>query len=618
MPQSGLHPGDWSDPGDWGFNGWTHVQRERAGVAMRFLTGLLVAVLLGLAILGLGGLAWQQRYATRVIPGVWVAGIPLQDLTLPEAEEALRRGWGEVGPRHLTLRDGDRQWVVPLEELGITWDVAATARAAMALGHTGSFANDWLARLRGLRNGVTVAPVWSFDEGRANVTLRGLASEIDRQPRSATLNLEGPLPRSEPATAGRELDVAATRWRLGQVLTSGLPQSLDLAIRPLAPTVADAEGARKRAEELLARQVTVVYDEGPEHYAWSLDRQVIARCLTSRQEAGSDGLTRWVVDFQPDPIREWVANIARQIDRDPLEGRVQVDPATLRASMRIPSQTGRKVNVGEALTRVLAALESGTPTVELPVEVVRPYASAESVAQWSKLTLLSEGVSNFKGSDAGRRQNILTGASRFQGVVVPPGETFSFNRYLGLITLAEGWSEAYVIMGDRTELGAGGGICQVATTAFRAAFFGGFPIVQRYPHPYRVAWYEPPVGLDATVFTPSVDLKFRNDLSIPIVILTEADPTDGRLVFRFYGPGSLGRTVEMEGPTIDRESKAPPPIYEDDPSLAPGQVVLMEAAHDGLRATIYRIIKQGDQITREKFVSEYEPWPARYKRGPQR
>lgn len=581
------------------------------------LAGLLLSLTTTVVLLGIGGILWQQHYHGRVIPGVWVAGVPLEGLTATEAEATLSQAWSTVGPRHLTLRDGDRLWVMPLEELGITWDLRATVNTAMSVGRSGSFAADWLARLRAMQQSLAIPPAWSFDEARASLALRRLAKEIDTPARPATFELVSVTPRSSPGATGRELDVEATLQQLRAALQSGLPETMDLAVRTTAPAVVDGEAARRRAEAVLARQVTVTFDEPGAHQAWSLSREIVARALQPRQEAGPDGAVRWALDIKPDPIAEWVAGIAKAIDRPLLEGRVQVDPATMTARIRIPSQSGRQVDTAEALRRVLAALEGGPATVQLPVQVTQPYLTPELVASWGKLSLLSEGTSSFRGSDPARTQNIVVGTSRFPGVVVPPGATFSFNSYLGSITAAEGWAEAYVIVGDRTELGAGGGICQVATTAFRAAFFGGFPIVERYPHTYRVGWYEPPVGLDATVFTPDVDMRFKNDLPFPIIIDSSADPRTGALSFRFYGPGQLGRTVELEGPYLDNHAKAPPPVYEDDPTLAPGQVVQVDSAHDGVRATVYRIIKQnGEVIARQQFVSNYEPWPARFKRGP--
>ncbi len=583
--------------------------------------GLLVGLLLSLAtaavVIGVGAMVWQAHYSNRVIPGVWVSGVSLQGMTAPEAEEALRQAWATVGPRHLTLRDGDRQWVLPLEELGISWDLPATVQAALATGHSGSFGDDWLARLSAMRQGVVVPPAWTFDQGTASLVLRRLAKEIDRPARSATLDLSGTAPRSEPAVAGRELDVDATLQALAEAVRSGLPQTMDLTVRTMAPAVADATAARQRAEALLSRRVTVTFEEDGERRAWSLGRDVIARTLQPRQEAGSDGATRWALDVKAGPVAEWVVAIASEVDRPLAEGRVSIDYSTMRASLSTPSQSARTVDTAEAVKRVLAALDAGDATVPLAVNITRPYLTPEEVASWGPLNLLSEGTSYFKGSDAARAQNIVKGASRYPGVVVPPGATFSFNSWVGPVTAAEGWAEGYVIVGDRTEPGIGGGLCQVATTCYRAAFFGGFPIVERYAHSYRVAWYEPPVGLDATVFTPDVDMRFQNDLSLPIIIDSSADTATGKLSFRFYGPGELGRTVELEGPVVSNQVKAPPPIYENDPTLAPGQLILVDSAHDGLRAVVYRIIKQNGQvIAREQFVSDYQPWAARYKRGP--
>ncbi|MHB1317942.1 MAG: VanW family protein, partial [Anaerolineae bacterium] len=171
-------------------------------------------------------------------------------------------------------------------------------------------------------------------------------------------------------------------------------------------------------------------------------------------------------------------------------------------------------------------------------------------------------------------------------------------------------------VGDETVLGPGGGVCQVGTTFFRAAFWGGYPIVERTPHAYRVSWYEPPVGLDAAVFTPYVDIKFDNDQSTPILIQTEVDRASGKLFFRFYGRAP-GRKVTIEGPILGATTPAGEPIVEIDPALASGQRVQVETAHDGVEVTVYRLTEvNGIVVSRERFYSDYAPWPARYREGP--
>jgi vancomycin resistance protein YoaR len=109
--------------------------------------------------------------------------------------------------------------------------------------------------------------------------------------------------------------------------------------------------------------------------------------------------------------------------------------------------------------------------------------------------------------------NIGVAASKFDGVIVPPDRVFSFNEHLGPVTKEAGYDESLIIQGNRTSVGLGGGVCQVSTTAFRVAFFGGYELVERWAHGYRVGWYETNSvpGLDATVYSPDVDFKFRND-----------------------------------------------------------------------------------------------------------
>jgi vancomycin resistance protein YoaR len=226
--------------------------------------------------------------------------------------------------------------------------------------------------------------------------------------------------------------------------------------------------------------------------------------------------------------------------------------------------------------------------------------------------LISEGKSKFAGSSAARITNIAVGAAQFDGLLIAPGETFSFNHYLGEVTAEKGYAESIIIWGNETRADVGGGLCQVSTTAFRAAFWAGLPITKRWPHTFRVSYYEPPKGLDATIYSPTVDLKWVNDTGQFILIRTQVDREQKTLTFRFYGL-SPGRTVEMDGPHESRLVHPDPPIYREDPTLPQGTKKQIEWAKDGLDVTVYRIIKENDQeVQRDTFFSRYQPWQAVY------
>jgi vancomycin resistance protein YoaR len=257
--------------------------------------------------------------------------------------------------------------------------------------------------------------------------------------------------------------------------------------------------------------------------------------------------------------------------------------------------------------------DSPSRTIVLPVTATQPKVAMEQMDQLGIRELVGEGISDFKGSVQGRMRNIEVASARFAGIVVPPGETFSFNAHLGDVVEANGYEDAWVIFGDRTVLGPGGGVCQVSTTLFRAAFWGGYPITERTAHTYRVGWYEQggqPVGLDATVFAPSVDLKFVNDSPAYLLIQPMVDAKVGTLAFRLYGT-RVDRTVMMEGPKIENIVPHGPPVYREDPTLSRGTRKQVDIAHDGADVTIVRIIKRGDQeLRRDTFFSHYVPWQA--------
>jgi vancomycin resistance protein YoaR len=226
--------------------------------------------------------------------------------------------------------------------------------------------------------------------------------------------------------------------------------------------------------------------------------------------------------------------------------------------------------------------------------------------------LIGEGVTNFAGSTASRVQNIVVGTAQFDGLLIAPGETFSFNHYLGEVTAEQGYEESIIIWGNTTRADVGGGLCQVSSTAFRAAFWAGLPITERWAHAFRVRYYEPPIGMDATIYSPTVDLKWVNDTGHYILIQTHVDQSNQTVSFRFYGTNP-GRTVELEGPYEDNHVPHGAAVYRDDPTLPKGETKQIEWAKDGLDVTVYRIIREdGVEVERDTFFSRFRPWQAVY------
>jgi vancomycin resistance protein YoaR len=318
-------------------------------------------------------------------------------------------------------------------------------------------------------------------------------------------------------------------------------------------------------------------------------------------------------------LRAFLTPIAPNLERPPTDARFVFDDDLRELTVISPSRTGLAVNVPGTAARISQqALFADNRQVTLAMTVTQAtYHDGLRARDLGITELITQGVTYFKGSSATRIKNIKTAASRFHGIIVGPGETFSFAQFLGDVSLDQGYTEALIIYNGRTIKGVGGGVCQVSTTAFRAAYQSGFPIVERWPHAYRVSWYERGFGpgLDATVFAPEVDFKFTNDSPYHLLIETYTNETTGALVFKFYGTRD-GRTVKIASPVITNIVPHGPDQYEEDPTFKPGQKEQVDWAVDGADVTVKRVVIRNGQAVTDTVFTRYQPWTNIFKVAP--
>ncbi|WP_243030867.1 VanW family protein [Thermus altitudinis] len=272
---------------------------------------------------------------------------------------------------------------------------------------------------------------------------------------------------------------------------------------------------------------------------------------------------------------------------------------------------GIALDEAEVLTAYREALSRGRKSFRLPARYTPPSPNLKELYALGVREHLATGETDFRGSSAARAHNLLLASSKLDGLLIPPG-TFSFNQALGPVTEEEGYKEAFVIVGDRTEQGVGGGVCQVSTTLFRAFFLAGLPLLERHAHSYQVAYYKPP-GLDAAVIQPYKDLKAVNDTPGHILVQRSVQGT----TLRFHLFGTKDREVRWEGPFISERKPPLPPREIPDPSLPPGVRKQVDFAAEGARVEVRRTVRYRDGRVREdKVVSVYRPWGAVYLVGP--
>lgn len=314
--------------------------------------------------------------------------------------------------------------------------------------------------------------------------------------------------------------------------------------------------------------------------------------------------------------------IANKIDKKPVDAVFKFENG--RVTTFKPSSNGQSIDndklsvaIGEKVVTVISSRKSISVTVPIPIKIIPPDIKTEEANNLGIKELIGEGDSLFFHSIPGRVYNVQLAAKRVNGILVAPNEVFSFNKALGDVSAFTGYKQAYVIQNGKTVLGDGGGVCQVSTTFFRALLNAGLPIVERHAHAYRVGYYEEdsPPGFDATIFTPSVDLKFKNDTGSYILIQSEVDLNNLSLKFFLYGVKD-GREVRIGKPVIYNQSPAPAPLYQEDPTLPVGQTKQVDFAAAGASVYFNRtVVKDGKVIIADKYVSNYQPWRAVFLQG---
>lgn len=326
--------------------------------------------------------------------------------------------------------------------------------------------------------------------------------------------------------------------------------------------------------------------------------------------------------FDKETLKTRITPLAEAINKEPVDAKFSMENGRVtefkaHSDGEVLDEVALEKQLTDKLPLMLSLKRPTTITVDVPIKIIEPKVTVDNVNDMGITELIGRGTSLYQGSIPNRAYNIGHAANKITGVLVKPGEEFSFVKTVGDISSLTGYKQAYIISGGRTILGDGGGVCQVSTTLFRAILDAGLPITERNPHAYRVSYYEQDSkpGLDAAVYVPTVDLKFKNDTDHHILIQAIVDPVNQSLAFELYGTGD-GREVVITEPVILSQSPAPAPLYQDDPELPKGTVKQIDWAAPGAQVYFTRTVtKDGKVLHEDKFASNYRPWQAVYLNG---
>jgi vancomycin resistance protein YoaR len=549
-------------------------------------------------------------YAHRALPGVTVGGVAVGSL---EANAVRERLTAEIAApwasSTVALVDGTRTWQTTNAALGIAPDIDAAMAQALSYGKSGSVLDRLGAWIDAIRGQATVPFAMHAKGDALDQWVMAAARDTDREPVSGELRI-GPagLEVTQPAL-GREVDRVGTVAALVSADSLG-DREVALRVRTSYPAV-DASGfaeAYARAAAVVTPATVRVEDRTFTENANYLSSLLAIDRVAAKpgelpaipQDAVAPAVRyRYQVSLLNERVASWVTALGVVLDHPGRSAKFRVSAEGV-ASI-IPSESGVKIDQEKLRAMVLDELlrpaTAGTRDLAAPAAVDPPAFTTEQAKTLLPNLVRTSTYTTYYPPSASRHANISTGASQFDGVVILPGQTFSFWELLGPVTVARGYTYAGAIINNRSDENViGGGLCQVSTTIFNSISRQGYDIVERHAHGYYIDRY--PIGYDAAVFEPGVDFKWRNDTANPVFIWSWSG--DASLTIDTWSIPT-GRTVVI-GEATQRNFVHPAADQPADPAFPKGVSV---DGRDVFRTrTVY---ENGAILHQDFFASHYAP-----------
>lgn len=562
----------------------------------KLIFGLALVLIIIAGVISLYDLA----YVNKIYPYVAAGSVDISNLTVQQAEKRLRKMLVRP-PTMIKLVFGNQEWPLDLLELQIQIDFQTTAERAFLRGRSQGFGKDLILKWQQWWQKENLPIAFSVDEEKLKATVTAIADAVEEKPIKPALILDpdGKI-NLIPGKNGRLVEKGVLIQEILKQLGALKDDNINIPIQLIKIEVSAEEliKAQTRAETIKDNRLTIKYGD--------FSREIKGQELID--------LIGWKNNWDEEKIANLTTVLGQSLNRPAQNAVFQFDSG--RVIEFKPALNGIVVDEAETRKRVKIGLDTGQ-TVEIATIISEPKIKTEQVNRLGIKELIGKGESFFYHSIPGRIHNVVLTAEKLNGVLVAPGETFSFNETVGDISRATGYQAAYVIKEGRTVLGDGGGVCQDSTTLFRAVLNAGLEIVERKPHAYRVSYYENNAapGFDATVFAPAPDFKFKNDTPAHILVQASVDLEKMYLKIEFYGT-SDGRISTISNIRLWDQTPPPAPLYQDDPTLAAGVIKQVDWPAWGAKAAFdWKVTKNGETLHETTFYSNYRPWQAVYLRG---
>jgi vancomycin resistance protein YoaR len=565
-----------------------HSRERRRALSIPALAVAVAALAAILALLV--GLAFAGS-RSELAAGTHVAGVDVGGMTTREAIATLDALFEQRSADPADFVAGTKSYSLAPNQLGVQPDWSAAVAAAARAG-------DGFGPLRGFRRirarvfGAEVLPELAVSNAALEYALDQIAADVNRRPRSAALVRRGLRIRIVAARSGSRLDREAAAEvvvrALGQVERTAATTALPVYVTPPRVTADMLAGAAARARTATSAPVTLKAAQR----TLRLPRWRVAELLS----LPTGGATRLAVGGAA--ADAYFRRLSANVGRPPRDADFAVYGGSVQV---VPSRDGLEVNVPRTARAILrAATRPANRVATVTVVRAAPERSTGEALAMGIDTRMSSYKTYYSGT-ADRITNLQLGVRALDGTLVAPGGTFSLNEAIGERTEERGFRPAPVIIGNEYAEEIGGGTSQVATTAFNAAWEAGLRITERHPHSLYISRYQ--LGRDATVYWPSLDLKFVNDTDTWVLVKGFAEG-DG-ISIAIYG----GESRRVESSAAPLVVTGPVPVERvKDPTLPKGERVVEEEGSAPTRTSATRTVysADGELIHTETWSTSYD------------
>ena len=522
----------------------------------------------------------------------------------------------QIELENISEGEESKKYQIGAEEIGITYDIEATADRAISFGRNEGAFTDFWNQLRSIFVKTELIAEYQINKESLNNRIKEIAEGLDQPEKDFELVYDGEkFNLTDERKSGKRIDQEEILFEIEKNIANIVNKVVVFESKHYEPqiTAENAGLALSSANRILSLGDLVLSYKEEQHLLGVAD---LAALILSSPEG--DKLT---ISVDKERAKKQIEVLAGSINQEPKNAELKMSGG--KVSVFQNSHEGRAVDIERTVLNlenaIMARVSEGVNATDITTSKIvvvesKPEITSDEIESYGLKELVATGTTSYYGSPSNRRHNIAIGAAAINGTLLEPGQEFSTLGTLGEIDASTGYLQELVILENRTVPEYGGGLCQVSTTLFRSALNAGMEITQRKNHKYRVSYYEPPIGMDATIYDPAPDFRFKNNYGSYILIQSKILGT--KLTFEFYG--TKDTRVVLIGTPEEFNWVEPGQLVEIvSESMQPGERKKVESAHQGVSAKFHYKVDRDREILQEKdFHSKYVAWPEKWLVGP--